>query len=64
MLSGLNSGDVDLLVQVVGYRAVHGLDRFVLEHLAVIAGGPRPRIEPLVPGEDIGVRVADDGKLG
>jgi hypothetical protein len=64
MLSGLNGGDVDLLVQVVGYRAVHRLDRFVLEHLAVIAGEPRPRIEPLVPGEDVGVGVADDGKLG
>jgi hypothetical protein len=52
------------LVQVVGNGAVHGLDRFVLEHLAVIAGEPRARIEPLEPGEDVGVGVADDGKLG
>src|SRR5215207_1661143 len=59
VLPGLERGEVDLLMEVVRDGAVHGLYGFVLEHLAVIAGKPGARVEPLVPGEDGWVRVAD-----
>jgi len=64
VLAGAQARDVDLLVQVVRHCDVDGLDRVVLEHLPVVRHEAWPRVETLVPGEDVGTRVAygDDAR--
>ncbi len=64
VLPGPKTGDVDLLVEVVRHCDVDGVDRFVREHLPVVGHKARPRVETLVPGKNLGVRVThgDDAR--
>jgi hypothetical protein len=64
VLAGLEAGDVEVLVQVMGDGAVDRLHRVVGQELAVVGDEPRTGLEALVPGQDLGVRVADDRQLG
>ena len=56
--AGLEDRHVQLGVQVVGDRAVDGLDVGVVEQVAPVGGRPWLRLQPLVPGQDVRVGVA------
>jgi hypothetical protein len=58
VLPRLEDGDVDLLVQVVRDGAVDGLDLVVVQQGGEIGREARSRVEPVVPGERVGARVA------
>ena len=64
VLPGAEDRRVELLVEVVRNGAVDGLDGLVGEELAVVRDEARARLDPLVPGQHVGVDVADDGELG
>ena len=63
VLPGLERGDVKLLVEVVRNRTVDRFNGVVGQDFAVVRDEPRLRLEPLVPGENVGIGIADDSKL-
>ena len=63
VLAGAQRCGEDLLVEVVGNRAVDDLDALIREQLAIVGDAARGGLEPLVPREHVWARVADGDDL-
>ena len=63
VLTSVDNGGVELLVQVVRHRAVDRLDKRVREQLSVVRHESRTRFESFVPREHLGIEIANDGDL-